>query len=377
VGNVVVRSIGEAAVVNRSNYLLVNEHLKYLEEVQQLSVSSVTRYRAYLRHLLRWADETPLAEVDRLRPVFPAYISSLKGRSGDVPMAAATQKKIIDTTKRFFLWAKMVHADQFKVLPRHWIDMLRPPRIGHSSDEHVYVTVSEAIHLTTLSVEETDIALWRDQAAAAMLFLSGMRASAFTTMPISAVDLSKRTVHQWPELGVLTKNSKRATTYLLPIRELIEVVNRWDKFVRARLPETAPWYAPVESQWGLQSLSDQPPGKNRHIALNQRLRVLYQAAGLEYKSAHKFRHGNAVYGLQHAKDMADYKAVSMNLMHEDIKITDQIYAPLLSDEIQQRINRLSVQPEKHNDDEVSDFMKNLTDEDLSRLMMMVAKRLAS
>jgi len=39
--------------------------------------------------------------------------------------------------------------------------------------------------------------------------------------------------------------------------------------------------------------------------------------------------------------MADYKAVSQNLMHSDLRITDSIYAPLLGNEIQARIARLS------------------------------------
>jgi hypothetical protein len=40
--------------------------------------------------------------------------------------------------------------------------------------------------------------------------------------------------------------------------------------------------------------------------------------------------------------MADYKAVSMNLMHHDIKITDSIYAPILSEEVKERIAGLTV-----------------------------------
>ncbi len=39
--------------------------------------------------------------------------------------------------------------------------------------------------------------------------------------------------------------------------------------------------------------------------------------------------------------MADYKAVSMNLMHGDIRITDSIYTPLLGSEAQQHITNLS------------------------------------
>ncbi len=108
------------------------------------------------------------------------------------------------------------------------------------------------------------------------------------------------------------------------------MVETWDDLVRNNLPETHPWYAPVKIHWGKQELDPSTPGKNRHQALDKRLHRLFDMAGLPYKSAHKFRHGHAVYGLQHAQTMADYKAVSMNLMHEDIKITDEIYAPILS-----------------------------------------------
>ena len=41
--------------------------------------------------------------------------------------------------------------------------------------------------------------------------------------------------------------------------------------------------------------------------------------------------------------MADYKAISMNLMHEDMRVTDDIYAPLLGNEVRDRISRLNNQ----------------------------------
>ena len=105
----------------------------------------------------------------------------------------------------------------------------------------------------------------------------------------------------------------------------------------------AAWYAPVISSWGEQKLSAQPPGANRNTALQRRMRRLFAYAGLAYKSPHKFRHGTAVYGLQHARTMADYKAVSMNLMHNDIRITDGIYAVLNKEDVRARIASLSRQ----------------------------------
>lgn len=371
------KSLGEPGVIQRSNYLLVKRYLQDLGEVYQLSSSSLGRYRFYLRHLLLWAGETPFQQAAKLRPTFPSYVSNLPGRQGDTPLAPTTQKKIIEAGKRFFVWAKQNHPKEFGSLTTAWLESLRPPRVRDTSDDHQYVSPEEVLQLIATPHGEEDLALQRDKAAAAMLFLSGARASAFTTLPISAVDLPGRTLHQWPELGVATKNGKRATTFLLPIPELLAVAQTWDQVVRPKLPATAPWYAPVFARWGSQSLEESEPGKNRHQALDKRLRRLFDLAGLPYKSAHKFRHGHAVYGLQHAQTMADYKAVSMNLMHEDIKITDEIYAPILSNEVKDRISRLNTQPSSQSDPQLANMFSHLSNAELAQLMRLAAQRLSA
>jgi len=364
-------------MIQRSNYLLVRQHLKDLKDLYQLADSSVGRYEFYLRHLLEWAGEMPLHKVMPLRPTFPAYVGSLPGRSGEASLAAISQKKIIESARRFFGWAKQNHPKEFAALTPAWLESLRPPRNKDAQSDHEYVTLDELLKLLAVPHDDGDFALLRDKAAAAMLFLSGARASAFTTLPISAVDLPGRTLRQWPELGVATKNSKRATTFLLPIPELISMVETWDNLVRNNLPASHPWYSPVKIHWGTQELDPSTPGKNRHQALDKRLRRLFELAGLPYKSAHKFRHGHAVYGLQHAQTMADYKAVSMNLMHEDIKITDEIYAPILSHEVQLRISRLGSQSSEPAESKLESMARSLSNEDLSTVMRIVAERLSS
>jgi integrase len=342
-----------------------------------LSSSSRGRYRFYLRHLLLWAGETQFQQATKLRPTFSSYISNLPGRHGEAPLAPVTQKKIIEAGKRFFIWAKQNHPREFGSLSSAWLESLRPPRVRESSAEHEYVSLEEVLRLVAVPHEDDDLALLRDKAAAAMLFLSGARASAFTTLPVSAVDLPARTLRQWPELGVATKNGKRATTFLLPIPELLSVAQTWDDVIRPNLPSSEPWYSPITSRWGDQSLGEDPPGKNRHQALGKRLRRLFEIANLPYKSAHKFRHGHAVYGLLKAQTMADYKAVSMNLMHLDIKITDSIYAPILSEEVKERIARLTASPLSLPETEFEGSLSQLSNADLSKVLRIVASRLSA
>ena len=235
--------------------------------------------------------------------------------------------------------------------------------------------LEDVIKLATLPVDEDDIATKRDQAAAAMLFISGMRVGAFATLPILAVDIDSNSIRQWPELGVKTKFNKKATTFLLPIPELIQIVEEWDSFVRENLPEHMMWYPALKSNWGEIHLSMNITGKNRSQGVTKRLRKLFEKADLPFLSPHKFRHGHAVFGLQHAKDMADYKAVSMNLMHGDIKVTDEIYAPILTSEVGARIAGMGSEEPQTIDSEFSKLLAGATnDPELLGALAVLAKK---
>ena len=83
--------------------------------------------------------------------------------------------------------------------------------------------------------------------------------------------------------------------------------------------------------------------------------------GIPYYSPHKFRHGFAVYALKLAQDMADFKAISMNLMHENMRITDGIYAILSEQDVSERISTLGKTSE--------------TTDDLAKMLRQLANQL--
>lgn len=310
-------------MVNRENYLLCNKYLKYLSDSRRVKQASIDRYRANLRHLLLWADETPFSKAHKITPGFLQYLDDLRPA-----LAKQSQKKIIETTRSFFRWGKQIHIPGVKDVPDLWIGDLTPPKNSRDNSRAEYVTLDEAIAVAKVVVKKGDLAMLRDRAAAAMLFCSGARSKAFTTLPILAVHLEAEHPYilQMPELGVRTKNDKSAKTYLLEIPELMTVIQDWDDLVRSSCPNTYPWYAPIHQEWGNQSFTTEAPGKNRSQALSKRLHFLFAAADLPYRSPHKFRHGFATYGLSRSRSIAEYHAVSRNLMHSSIAITDNIYA---------------------------------------------------
>ena len=57
---------------------------------------------------------------------------------------------------------------------------------------------------------------------------------------------------------------------------------------------------------------------------------------------HKLGHRHIVSALKKARDVADLKAVSQNLMHASLTITFSIYGVLVGDDVSSRIASLSL-----------------------------------
>jgi site-specific recombinase XerD len=320
---------------------MTREFLQFKKEINQLCEGSLQRYKSALNHFLIWLDDIPIEDCTKKYPSFPTYLQKNRMDGDSKPLAFTSQKKTLQITKQFLQWTKMSYPHQFKKINLVWISSLQVSASSPEPKEHEFVTLEEVTTLATRFPTADLLVYKRDQAAAAMLFLSGMRASAFVSLPIKAVDIKLSEIKQWPSLGVRTKFHKHATTYLLDIPTLINVVEKWDIFIRTQLPDNAMWYPIIISEWSSEKLSSVKPGKNRNTQLSKRLKKLSKLLRVEYKSPHKYRHGHAVYALLQANNMADYKAISQNLMHGSVNVTDSIYAWLNNHQIKDRITGLS------------------------------------
>ena len=337
-------------MINRENYLRVREYLKYKAEVQQRDQLSINLIYGQLKLVLRWLDDCSFADAPAKRPVLSKWVASLEvANKPGVKVSGKWITDVCDTTRAFFKWLCLQDPRTYTVVNPAWIATLVPGRLlEEPPEERNVVTLDIVRQLIAVNCDPDDPALKRDKAAAAFLFLSGMRATAFVSLPLKCVDIAQRDVRQYPTSGVRTKNGKAANTALLNIPDLLEVVEEWDTYIRARASSDDLWYAPmrwacttnmlIQNQVIAQKVDD--VSKHRAQSLRRALRVLFQMAGMPYMHPHLFRHGHAVYGLKNANTMAEYKAVSMNLMHSNIGITDGIYAALPSDDVKEIIGRL-------------------------------------
>jgi integrase len=324
-------------MINRGNWKLTKVYLQYRVEVDQIGRGSASLEKRWLHHLLEWADDKSFREAESIRPSFPVYLLSARRDGKEGQLSPEYVRKVVGSARRFFKWLA-VHRRGYKSGSAAWLETLRVPKMTVEPGEHEAVTLGEVRAIAVAPVRKARER--RIRAAAVFLFLSGVRVGAFVTLPLMAVDLDRRTVKQWPKLDVRTKFGKHATTHLLDIPDLLAVVREWDEEVRAVLPERGLWFAHLSQDGDRIDPVVREAGVYRRTRARKDLKDWLDRVGLPYHSPHKFRHGHAVYALKHCKDVADLKAVSQNLMHAHLSITDGIYGILSDDDVGDRIASL-------------------------------------
>lgn len=323
-------------MINRANWKACQEYLLYREEVDQLSKGSLRLEEGRLRHLLEWAENQPFEKAPSIRPTLPVYMNTARLDGQEGRLSPVYVGKVIKTICNFFKWLA-VHEKGFK-LNQAWLKTLKPRKMGAEFREHEAVTLEEIRAIAqapTKTLREK-----RARAFAVFMFLSGIRIGAFVSLPLRAVDLENHTIKQWPKLGVRTKFEKAATTYLLDITDLLEVVKEWDTEIRAVLPDNSFWFAPISPDTGELDPTITSIGESRHSRARRDLKEWLKKVGLPYHSPHKFRHGHAVYALKNSKDISALKAVSQNLMHANLSITDGVYGVLSGTDVKAEIGEL-------------------------------------
>jgi len=331
-------------MIDRENYKKARLYMDYLTGTLQNTPDTVRHRWGELKHLLLWADKTPFSEARRIDPSFQTYLETARNDGKDIPLSPASLGKTCQVARRFFTWLHGNDPKGYKELTPSWIDTIKPSKRKLQSEVfiHEFYSFEEIKAIAALDVSN-DLFLRSSQAAAAFLYLSGMRAAAFLSLPVSCVDIKKRRVSQLPSMGVLTKNRKAAITSLLDIKDLLNICAAWDEFVKGA--GGVLWYPRLESNFyrdeegsiGSSVFMSKDQGirsvNGRRAALVDGLKRLCIMAGIAYKSPHKFRHGHVIYGMKRARNIAQLKAVSQNVMHGSLSITDGIYGGLSADDI--------------------------------------------
>jgi integrase len=321
----------------KANWRYTKIYLEYRCKVDQLSTGSMKVEETYIRYILEWCGSVPFLKVKTIRPTLPEYLLSARLDDSKEQLSCTYTKKILATARRFFTWL-FDNYPEYRGINQAWVKTLKSKRLPAAPQNKDIVSLEEILAIASAPVDDTFER--RIRAAVVFLYLSGMRIGAFVTMPIKAVDFPNRTIMQYPSIGVKTKNGKAAKTNLLNIPELIEIVQAWDKEVRLLLPENGFWFAPLSPDLREIDQTRLTIGEHREDNARKNIKRWLDKVGLPYHSPHKFRHGHIHYGMNRSKSIADYKAVSLNVMHASMEITDQFYSVQNDSEVKNRIDGL-------------------------------------
>lgn len=324
-------------MINRENYHLVYKHLDYRKNVMQNDAGTIATYWQSLKHVLQWADARSFQDAPKIIPAFPEYLLTARNDGKEKSLTPKYMKKALSHARAFFDWLRL-HERGYSGISEAWITTLQVRRSADTQSrlqERHYWHLEDVRKIAMLTPD--GMREQRDQAAICFLFLSALRIGAFVTLPVECVDLERRRIEQLPEKGVHTKNSKAAITFMLNIPDLLEVVKRWDAFVRRE--KLVMWYPAIDKHDSQNFTQARFTGTHRTdyqgrcYVFEDGLRRLCTKAGVSYKSAHKIRHGFGVYGVKNAKDMGQMKAISQNMMHANMGITDGLYGKLAEDDL--------------------------------------------
>lgn len=344
-------------MIHRQNYLDVHAYLHHIQRVRQNDAETVKRARGHLRHLLQWADDTPFHKARNVDPTYPAYLLTARSDGKDKTLAPASIVKGLTVARQFFTFARAEWPLRYKPISESWIEMLQPPRHVRMDSRlpvREYWSLDDVRKIAAVST--ATLRQERGKVAVCILFLSGMRADALASIPISCMDIPNRTIYQLPEHGVRTKNRKAAKTYLLEIPELYQVVLNWHNLLLGlpspntpkaigggagggALSPSALWYSTLTRD-GMTLTQTQAAFEGRYTVIEDDIRMICKLADLPYQSPHKLRHGHTVYALKRAENVAQLKAISQNIMHSSIVTTEGIYGRLINDDVQEIISNL-------------------------------------
>jgi len=332
-------------MINRENYHLVYRHLAYRRNVMQNDEGTIHTYWQSLKHLLQWADSHSFQDAPKIMPAFPEHLLTARNDGIERPLTPKYMGKALSHARAFFDWLRLYERG-YSGMSEGFIKTLQVRRSAGAQSrlkEREYWKLDDIKKIAALNLET--LRERRDQAAACFLYISAMRIGAFVTLPVECVDLDRNRIEQLPEKGVHTKNSKAAITFVLDISDdLMQVVRAWDAYVRRAGVHN--WYPAIDARdperntftkekfsgtWRKNYVS-------RANAFSQGLQDLCNKAGVPYKSPHDLRHGFGVYGVSNAEDMGQLKAISQNMMHANVGITDGIYGRLDEEDLSKTLS---------------------------------------
>jgi site-specific recombinase XerC len=305
-------------MINRNNKQFLDDYLQFRDKNERLDPKSVKLERSVGLHYLYWCGELDFRNAPQSQIHFVDYVDGLMSQKG-TPLSPEYKRKLVKSARRFFEWLS-IHKKGFRSITPAWLSTFIYRVYSKEFNDDDMITEDEMRIIADLPVE--NLIEQRVRAGACFLYLSGMRISAFISMPIKAVNLNELEVRQSPELGIRTKNKKSATTHILDLDAIMNNVQEWDAIVRSKLSPTGFWFAPLSSITGDLDTFAVKVGEHRPRIFRKDLKEWLNKNKTLLHSPHDFRRGHASFLWERAMDFNDLMAIKDNLMQKNLTTTE-------------------------------------------------------
>lgn len=323
---------------NSDNLRIKRRFLEWLRHARGLSEQSLDKSAAAIDRWLDYIDGADLRRFHTEKAVaFKRHLergTSSQGR----PLSDSSRDGILRDLRAFFFWladqpgyrSRIRHADAQWFTPDR-----RSARASHQGQWRPHPS-PEQMRAVILRMPCGTVIERRDRALMALLFLTGSRETAATTLRLRHVDLANRCV-QFDGHEVKTKNGKRFTTFFFPVgREIENILAGWVKELK-----DVHLFGPTDALFPKTDVRRGPTGKFEPLGLLRAPWASASAVVRVFKSAfaqadlppfgpHSIRKTLVDLASAHCTTPEDFKAWSQNLAHDGVLTTFVSYGSVAS-----------------------------------------------
>ena len=190
---------------------------KYLENAKRFSPNSIQCYESSIWLWEEYANGADFKLFNQTKAEeFKDWLKNKKKKKSQEPVGLSYCYDRLRFLKVFFEW--LSKQPSYRKINQTAIDYLNltraEARIATQSKAKEFPPL-EVVKVTIESINgKTEIEM-RDKALISLMFLTGARISAISTLSMQCFDREKSVIYQDPKLGVKTKNSKRIVTAIM------------------------------------------------------------------------------------------------------------------------------------------------------------------
>lgn len=334
--------------MNKQNEILKHKFLIFLENAEKYSSLSIEKIEKAIHHYQICHNSEDFGKYNLNKAI--AYKKYLEQKS----YAQSSYRTYLHHIKLFFTWLSKQDGFKRKIKVDD-VEYFNPPRAIASQPVLVpFPTHNEILKIfnSLPSITEVDL---RNRALIAFTYCTGMRDKAISTLPYSAVDIGNLHVVQDPRKGVKVKFSKIIYSKIFKYDEkLILTLCDWYKLLQSKQFQPHEPFFPKSKQLQMEdgfsyieSTEIDRIGWRSTVSIRKIFKEAAVRAGISYFPPHSFRHSAISKAIECVKNFKEFKAISQNFGHEDVKTILESYANSTPDKLLNILDGIDVnRPEK-------------------------------